>query len=85
MKVKRLTPIDWLTALDRLSVGAFHLLSTLWYKDLEISDKTLMIETGFGVSTHRKHKKELIDARYIASKQIGKGVYRYNIGENVDV
>ena len=83
MKIKRLSQIDWLVALDQLSVGAFHLLSTLWYKDIEISDKAMMDETGFGVSTHRKHKRELLSSKYISNKQIGKGKYRYHIGENV--
>lgn len=83
MKIKRLGPVDWLVALDRLSVGAYHLLSTLWFKDFEISDKSMMAETGFGVSTHRKHKRELLDAGYISNKQIGKGKYRYHIGESV--
>ena len=84
MKIKRLRPIDWLVALDRLSVGAYFLLSVLWHKDIEISDNTMMDATGFGVSTHRKHKRELLDKRYITGKQIGKGIYVYRIGEDVN-
>ena len=84
MKIKRLGPIDWLVALERLSVGAYHLLSTLWYKDIDISDNTLREETGFGVSTHRKHKRELLDKHYLSNKQIGKGVYRYYVGDNTN-
>jgi len=76
------TPIDWLVAMDRLSVGSFYLLNVLYRKDIDVKDATLMKETGFGLSTHRKHKKELIDNGYLTLKQIGRGEYKYKIKDN---
>lgn len=83
MKIKKITPIKWEIALDKLSAGAYFLLSVLWHKDIDVSDKAMMDVTGVGVSTHRKHKRELLDNGYIVNKQIGKGAYRYHIGERV--
>ena len=84
MYIKRSIPIDWLVALDRLSPGAYVLLSILWYKDIDVSDESMRIESGTGVSTHRKHKRELFDKGYLKNKQTGKGVYVYHIGESIN-
>ena len=73
--------IDWRTSMDRLSIGAFFLLNILYRYDVDISDNTLMGITKLGVSTHRKHKKELIDAGYLQIDQVGKASYKYTIGE----
>jgi len=83
MIIKRVKEIDWLVALDRLSPGAYYLLSTLWYKDLDVNDDTMRNETKVGISTHRRHKNELCNAGYLKNKQIGKGKYIYYIGEQV--
>ena len=48
-----------------------------------VSDKSMMEHTGLGLSTHRKHKRELVAGKYLAIKQVGKGVYKYNVGEDV--
>ena len=85
MIVKRAVEPQWVTALYKLSHGAFFMLNVLWYDDFEVSDKSLMARTGVGMSSHRKHKKELSDAGYLKNRQVGKGVYRYHIGENVNV
>ena len=81
MKINKDSSIDWTKALDRLSIGAFYLLNVMYRKDIEINDKLLMELTGKGVSTHRKHKRELFDCSYIKANQIGKGTYEYTIGE----
>lgn len=83
MNIVKLREIDWDKALDQLSVGSFYLLNVLYRKEMPISDKSLMACTGYGLSTHRKQKKELIDNKYIAIKQVGRGVYKYLIGEGV--
>ena len=84
MRIKRANQPDWYTALHKLSHGAMFLLMSLWYDDFEISDKSMMARTKVGVSTHRKHKRELTSGGYLVSKQVGKGVYRYHIGESVN-
>ena len=84
MKIQKGRQILWVRAIDRLSAGAFYLLNILWYKDIHVSDKALMTITGVGLSTHRKRKKELIDNGYLLSKQVGKGIYKYIIGERVN-
>jgi len=83
MKIVKLTPINWLQALERLSVGAFYLLNVMYRKDIDINDKELMLATSYGVSTHRLQKRELMDWNYISSDQVGKGRYEYTIGENI--
>lgn len=82
MRIERLSTIDWRTAMDRLSVGAFYLLNVIYRKDIDISDENLMRITGYGISTHRKQKKELLDYDYLSIEQIGKGVYQYTVRDN---
>ena len=84
MKVLKVSTINWLLAMDRLSVGAFYLLNVLYRKDISVSDNSLMEITGYGVSTHRKQKKELLEGSYMVVKQIGKGRYKYLVGEGVN-
>jgi len=84
VKIERITPINWDSAIDRLSAGAYFLLSVMYYKDIEVDDKTLMQCTKNGLSSHRKYKRELLDDCYITSKQVGKGIYMYEIGDNVN-
>jgi hypothetical protein len=79
MNISRLSPIDWLSAMDRLSVGAFYLLNVIYRKDIDISDENLMNITGYGISTHRKQKKELLDCNYLTIEQVGKGTYQYTV------
>ena len=79
MKIERLSPIDWLNAMNRLSIGAFYLLNVIYRKDIDITDESMMGHTGYGISTHRKQKKELLDSNYLTIKQIGKGRYKYTI------
>ena len=81
MKITRVTPIDWLTALDTLSVGAFYLLNVLYRKDIHVSDDVLRSVTGYGVSTHRLQKKELIDKNYLALVQVGRAEYEYSVSD----
>jgi len=79
--------IDWKTSMDRLSIGAFYLLNVLWRFDLKpLTDEALMGYTGLGLSTHRKHKKELVDQGYLTVEQIGKSKYTYTVkdGNNVN-
>jgi len=76
MNVSKLSPIDWLNAMDRLSVGAFYLLNVIYRKDMNISDESMMSITGYGVSTHRKQK---LDCDYLTIAQVGKGTYQYTI------
>ena len=84
MKVQKKRQIIWEKAIDSLSAGAYYLLAILWYKDIDVSDKSLMAITGTGISTHRKYKKELIDKGYVRSNQIGKGIFRYKVGEAIN-
>ena len=79
MKIQRLSRIDWVKSMDRLSIGAFYLLNVLYRHDMDITDEALMGKTGVGVSTHRKHKKELIDTGYLSIAQVGKASYKYTI------
>ena len=81
MKVIKAYPIDWLSSMDRLSIGAFYLLNVLYRKDIDMNDNALMSTTGIGLSTHRKHKKELIDRGYLLIEQVGRGKYKYTIGD----
>ncbi len=83
MKVVKQSPIDWEEALDALSVGAFYLLNILARKDVQVSDKQLIVQTGYGLSTHRKQKRELLNCEYLVLKQVDKGVYLYTIGTKV--
>jgi len=83
MKINIISKIDWLTAMDRLSVGAFYLLNVIYRKDIDINDKALMHATDYGVSTHRLQKRELMNCNYLISKQVGKGCYSYSIGEDL--
>ena len=83
MNITKVRPIDWDLALDNLSVGAFYLLNVLYRKDMPMSDKSMMAVTGYGLSTHRKQKRELLAGNYLAIKQVGKGVYSYLVGEGV--
>jgi hypothetical protein len=82
MQVIKLSAIDWLASMDRLSIGSFYLLNVLSRYDLDVTDIALMGKTSLGVSTHRKHKKELIDKGYLTIEQIGKAEYQYSIGES---
>ena len=79
MQVIKKTGIDWLMAMSRLSIGSFFLLNILYRHDIEISDHAMMEISGLGLSTHRKHKKELIDCKYLAITQVGRGEYQYTI------
>ena len=81
MYITRLSDINWLASMDKLSMGAFYLLNILDRKDINISDVSLMKESRLGLSTHRKHKKELIDEGYLSVAQVGKGEYQYSIGD----
>ena len=83
MNITRKRDVCWDVAVDELSVGAYYLLSVMWLKRMPISDKSLMSCTGYGLSTHRKQKRELVAKNYIAIKQVGKGVYKYLIGQGV--
>lgn len=83
MHVKKICPIEWAKALDTLTPGAYYLLSTIWFKEIDMSDDTMMKETKFGVSTHRLQKKELVKERYLKVSQVGKGEYAYSIGEDI--
>jgi len=83
MKVKILEEIDWDNAMESLSVGAFYLLNVLYRKDIDINDTTLMKHTGYGISTHSKHKKELINKNYLQIKQIGKSTYQYFLNKGL--
>lgn len=65
--------------MDKLSIGAFYLLNTIYRRELDMNDITMMEHTAFGESTHRKQKKELIDTGYLAIEQIGKGTYQYTL------
>jgi len=82
MYITRLSSIDWLASMDRLSIGAFYLLNVLYRYDTEVSDEKLMEKTGLGVSTHRRHKKELVDTGYLTIEQVGRGEYSYTIGDS---
>ncbi len=81
MKIYKLTPIDWLTAMDKLSIGAFFLLNVMYRRDIDMNDNTLMNSTGLGVSTHRMHKKELINSGYLLIDQVGRGKFKYTLKE----
>jgi len=81
MKVTKLSSIDWLASMDRLSIGAFYLLNVLHRYDMDISDNALMAITDMGLSTHRKHKRELVVEGYLTIEQVGRGLYTYKIGE----
>ena len=83
MKVIKVGKINWKGALDALSVGAYYLLATIWYKNIEMTDDNMKRETGYGTSVHTRQKRELINAEYLSHKQIGKGKYSYTVGENV--
>jgi hypothetical protein len=83
MKVITDSAIDWLSALDELSVNAFFLLNVLYRKDLDVSDKALMECTAAGLSTHRKYKRELISKKYLKVEQVERGEFRYTIGTGV--
>lgn len=80
MYVVKESSINWLDSMDRLSVGAFYLLNVMYRYDIDINDNSLMEKTGFGLSTHRKQKRELIENGYLTIDQIGKGVYEYKLG-----
>ena len=82
MNVNKMSKIDWLSSMDRLSVGAFYLLNAIYRKDISISDEALMQVTGYGVSTHRKQKKELIDNGYLTLTQVGRGTYQYDVKDS---
>jgi len=82
MKIIKEPPIEWLRAMDSLSIGAFYLLNVLFRKDIDVTDKAMMEETGKGLSSHRKHKKELLDEGYLAINQIGRGEYLYTIKDS---
>ena len=70
-------PINWSIALDKLSNGAYVLLSVLYHKDIYVTDELLMHFTGTGMSTFRKHKKELTTNGYLETKQSGRAKYNY--------
>ena len=82
MTVIKLTKPDWLASMDRLSVGAFYLLNVLYRIDIDASDTTMMYHTGTGVSSHRRHKKELIDQGYLDVEQVGRGEYTYTLKDS---
>lgn len=81
MKVKKTSGIDWLDAMSNLSIGAFFLLNILYRYDIDVSDCSLMEISGVGLSTHRKHKRELVDEGYLLISQVGRGIYLYSIGK----
>ena len=83
MNIVKKRDLDWSECLNVLTPGAYYLLSVLWHKDFPVSDKSMMEHTGYGLSTHRLHKRELINGNFLAIKQVGKGVYKYLIGEGV--
>ena len=67
--------------MERLSIGAFYLLNVLYRYDIEVSDEKLMDITNIGLSTHRKHKRELVDVGYLSIAQVGRGKYHYTVGD----
>lgn len=75
------TPINWHVAVGNLGPEAFYMLAILYYKITEASDKSIMAQTGFGLSKHRKYKRELMDACYLTIDQIGRAKYLYTIGQ----
>ena len=79
MLLNKQSGIDWLKSMDKLSVGAFYLLNTLYRRDVDISDASMMDLTNYGESTHRKQKKELIETGYLSIEQVGKGTYEYTV------
>lgn len=81
MNVIKLSSINWLNAMNELSIGAFYLLNVLYRKDIDVNDENLMSETGYGVSTHRKHKRELLSQDYLLIVQEGKASYQYTVKE----
>jgi len=83
MNITKKRELDWQECLNTLTPGAYYLLSVLWYKDFPVSDKAMMEHTGIGLSTHRKHKRELLDRGCLTIKQTGRGVYMYEVGEEV--
>lgn len=84
MQVDKTGTIVWTTALDTLTPGAFFLLATIWFRDLDMNDLSMMRATKFGTSTHRLQKRELVQEGYLSVSQVGKGEYRYKVGENLN-
>lgn len=80
--VKATTYIEWLVALRKLSPGAYYLLNVLYRANIDINDTDLMEFTGYGESTHRKYKKELMTTGYLKMEQIGRGLYKYSIKDS---
>ena len=81
MLLNKESSIDWLKSMDKLSVGAFYLLNTIYRRDIDMNDLTIMDYTSYGESTHRKQKKELVDTGYLSIEQVGKGTYQYTVKE----
>jgi len=81
MNITRTSKIDWRGSMERLSIGAFYLLNVLYRYDVNVSDERLMEITQLGLSSHRKHKRELVDSGYLTINQTGRGKYHYTVGE----
>lgn len=73
-------PFNRKQAILQLSAEAYYLLDTIYYGIDQASDKSIMNITGFGLSRHRKYKKDLISKGYLLVTQTGRAQYEYTVG-----
>jgi len=73
-------PFDNKLAITALGSESFYLLHTIYYGTTTVSDKILMDITGYGMSKHRKYKKDLMDKGYLLINQVGRAQYEYTVG-----
>jgi hypothetical protein len=73
-------PFNTGRAIRKLDAEAFYMLSIIYYALDTASDEAIREVSGFGLSRHRKFKKQLVEEGYLTVEQIGKAKYRYIIG-----
>ena len=73
-------PFDRRQAILQLSAESYYLLDTIYYGVEQASDKSIMDITGYGLSRHRKYKRDLITKGYLLVTQTGRAQYEYTVG-----
>jgi hypothetical protein len=73
-------PFNTGRAVDKLDAEAFYMLNIIYYVLDSASDEAIREVSGFGLSRHRKFKKQLVANGYLNVEQVGKAKYRYIVG-----
>jgi len=81
MKIQK-SKIDWKEAINDVSPNAYHLLSVLYYLDVDGMDAEILSNVQYGKSTYDKAKRELVNKGYLKVVQVRRHTYKYIVGDD---